>query len=63
MEQSFSDELSEGISLNFIQKKDANQIRQSYLKKLVYSKVWLLPEQKPKSHQTGRYPPPFLNCL
>jgi hypothetical protein len=31
---------------------DPNEMRRKFLNKLTQSKVWLVPREKPKSHQT-----------
>jgi len=48
----FTTDKNDEFALQFIN-KSVNDIRRNYLMKLAYNKVWLLPENRPKAHQTA----------
>ena len=51
LEETFVSEDVEEYRLDFIS-KSGDEIRNNFLRKLTYNKVWLTPSEKPKTHQS-----------
>lgn len=52
--ESFITPESEGFALDFIQKeRTLDKIRRNYMSRLAYQKIWLTPQEKPKTYETA----------